>query len=145
MKVLRYPLGNSLFAYVNTRAGKTLINIRHFKTKLVKSKKHPKGIKKVVPSSRGITLDIGTFHRLLMISKNLCIDYHLKTIRLQRQVDNKNLHFAPDEDEIKGEKDFNNARISEPSSSSSSLFHSLASSSSRESECQLTEGAQESQ
>ena len=42
MKVLRYPLGNSLFAYVNTRAGKTLINIRHFKTKLVKSKKHPK-------------------------------------------------------------------------------------------------------
>ena len=104
MKVIKYPLGNSLYAYVNTRGGKTLINIRHFRTKIVKSKKHPKGIKKVAPSSRGITLDNYEFQRMLRIAKNLSIDLYLKSMRMNKHRMTSS-HFAHDEQEEKEEEE----------------------------------------
>ena len=133
MKVIKYPLGNSLYAYVNTRGGKTLINIRHFRTKIVKSKKHPKGIKKVVPSSRGITLDNYEFQRMLRIAKNLSIDLYLKSMRMNKHRMTSS-HFAHDEqeekeeeeeeeereEEVNEEKSFNDTLSNLSSSSSSS-------------------------
>ena len=136
MKVIKYPLGHSLYAYVNTRQRKTLINIRHFKLKVVKSKKYPKGIQKVVPSSQGISMNLKEFQQLLMISKKICIDYHLKSARANAKTELdtvKNPYFALDE-EVNGEREFNQTTklIDSPSSSSSPPFNVIHSERERE-------------
>ena len=65
----RFPLGGSVYAYVNTRSGDTKIHIRHFVSPSV-----TKG-GSVVPSVRGVKMDLQSFMRLCRMKKNIKTEY----------------------------------------------------------------------
>ena len=71
-----FPLGESVYAYVKTRNGDTKIHIRHF----VQATNTKGG--SVVPSVRGVKMDLKSFIRLCKMKKNIKTEYisaNLKT------------------------------------------------------------------
>eukprot|EP00916_Digyalum_oweni_P018075 GHVL01030368.1.p1 GENE.GHVL01030368.1~~GHVL01030368.1.p1 ORF type:complete len:164 (+),score=19.49 GHVL01030368.1:130-621(+) len=65
-----YPLGGSLFASVKTWRGAVKIHIRHYAVPT-----RTKG-GRVVPTQRGVTLDLKKFQKLLRVQKKLKEDFH---------------------------------------------------------------------
>lgn len=71
-RVVKYHLGNSLYAFANTRGGATKIHIRHFTCKSVRSKTGDIRFKSV-PSVRGVSLDLDEFKRLMFCQNNCAL------------------------------------------------------------------------
>ena len=65
-----YPLGGSLYASVKTWRRSVKIHIRHHTA--------PTNTKggRVVPTQRGVTLDLKAFQRLLKVKNKLCQEYN---------------------------------------------------------------------
>ena len=68
-KDMRYPLGGSLYAYVKTRKKCVSVHLRHFT-----EPKHTKG-GKLVPSVKGLKMDLKTLNRLFRVKKQLTQEY----------------------------------------------------------------------
>ena len=68
-KDMRYPLGGSLYAYVKTRKKCVSVHLRHFT-----EPKHTKG-GKLVPSVKGLKMDLKTLNRLFRVKKQLTEEY----------------------------------------------------------------------
>lgn len=65
-----YPLGRDIFACVKTRGGEVKIHIRHYADPSNTKGGH------VVPTQKGVALELKEFLRLLKIQKNLAEDYN---------------------------------------------------------------------
>jgi hypothetical protein len=62
-----YPLGRNIFASVKTWRGKVKIHVRHY----ADTKEGA-----VVPTQRGVIMDLQQFQTLLKAQKNICMAYH---------------------------------------------------------------------
>ena len=81
-----YPLGKNIFASVRTRKGEVKIHIRHYAVAT-----NVKG-GRVVPTQKGVSLDLKEFLRLLKIQKTLSKDYNQQMSALfvlQEEIDAK--------------------------------------------------------
>ena len=76
--LMKYPLGESLFAYVKTRKGGVKIHLRHFATPI-----NTKG-GRLVSTQKGVTMDLKALQRLVRVQKNLKADYQQQVERLSR-------------------------------------------------------------
>lgn len=80
-----HPLGGSIFAYVKTRKEDVKIHIRHYAV--------PTNTMggRVVPTGKGVTLDLKAFQRLVKIQKKLKDEYEQQSSHLMSAKDKNKL------------------------------------------------------
>jgi len=76
----KYPLGGNLFAFVKTSRKNVKIHVRHYTKRLGTTGNQAV----VVPTQRGVVMDLREFQQLLHAQKRLCIDYY-ETVISQSQ------------------------------------------------------------
>ena len=86
LRPLRFPLGEDVYAYVNTRKGCAKIHIRHF----TRADTDTKGTGPVVATMRGGRMDLKMFNRLCKVKKNLSEEFSRHATKLKTRSNNNN-------------------------------------------------------
>lgn len=69
-KTLYYPLGGSVYGYVQTRGGQTKIHVRQFVYLPDKAK--------TIKTQKGLSMTLEQFKTLCRVKRSLCDDFGLK-------------------------------------------------------------------
>ena len=88
----RFPLGENVYAYVQTRKGCTHIHIRHF----VMPTDTKGGRGGVVASVKGVKMDLKMLNRLCKVKKNISDEFKIQeSLKMKKKKKNKNKKRKP--------------------------------------------------